>query len=65
VTASDETARRSARRLASEILVKVDTRKAYADVLLDQTLRGADLDPADRALLTELVYGTLRWRGVP
>jgi 16S rRNA (cytosine967-C5)-methyltransferase len=63
VTASDETARRSARRLASEILVKVDTRKAYADVLLDQTLRGADLDPADRALLTELVYGTLRWRG--
>ena len=63
MTASDESTRQSARRLASEILVKVDTRKAYADVLLDQTLRGTDLGPADRALLTELVYGTLRWRG--
>lgn len=63
MTASDETARKSARRLAGEILLKVDNRKAYADVLLDQALRSAELSPSDRALLTELTYGTLRWRG--
>ena len=63
MTASDETARKSARRLAGEILLKVDSRKAYADVLLDQALRSAELSPPDRALLTELTYGTLRWRG--
>ena len=63
MTASDETARKSSRRLAGEILLKVDNRKAYADVLLDQALRSAELSPSDRALLTELTYGTLRWRG--
>lgn len=63
MTASNESASPSARRLANEILVKVDSQKAYADILLDHTLKGAALEAADRALLTELVYGTLRWRG--
>jgi 16S rRNA (cytosine967-C5)-methyltransferase len=54
---------KSVRRLASEILLKVDTRKAYADILLDHALKFANLDDRDRALLTEIVYGTLRWRG--
>jgi 16S rRNA (cytosine967-C5)-methyltransferase len=63
VTASDEHGTKSVRRLASEILLKVDTRKAYADILLDQALRITALDERDRALLTELTYGTLRWRG--
>jgi 16S rRNA (cytosine967-C5)-methyltransferase len=63
VTASNENADPSARRLANEILVKVDRQKAYADILLDHALKGAVLEAADRALLTELVYGTLRWRG--
>ena len=53
----------SVRRLASEILLKVDTRKAYADILLDQSIRIQRLQERDRALLTELVYGTLRRRG--
>lgn len=53
---------RSVRQLASEILFKVDTRQAYADLLLDQALNSTTLDPRDRALLTELTYGTLRWR---
>lgn len=61
--ASVETGKESVRRLAAEILLKVDTRKAYADILLDQTLKTAELDERDRALLTELTYGTLRWRG--
>jgi 16S rRNA (cytosine967-C5)-methyltransferase len=63
VIASPDTARESVRALAADILFKVDTRKAYADILLDQALRTADLDERDRALLTELTYGTLRWRG--
>ncbi len=51
------------RQLATEILVKVESRKAYADILLDHALRSSDLSRRDGALLTELVYGTLRWRG--
>ena len=61
--ASDESGKKSVRQLASEILFKVDTRKAYADILLDRALRSNRLDDRDRALLTELTYGTLRWRG--
>jgi 16S rRNA (cytosine967-C5)-methyltransferase len=51
------------RRLATDILAKVETHKAYADVLLDGTLRSLGLSRRDAALLTELIYGTLRWRG--
>jgi 16S rRNA (cytosine967-C5)-methyltransferase len=54
---------KNVRALAAEILRKVDVRKAYADALLDHTLKSRLLNDADRALLTELVYGTLRWRG--
>jgi 16S rRNA (cytosine967-C5)-methyltransferase len=51
------------RELATEILAKVETRKAYADILLDRSLRSTRLSRRDSALLTELTYGTLRWRG--
>jgi len=60
VNASSEV--KTVRQLASEILFKVDTQKAYADILLDGTLRATHLSERDRALLTELTYGTLRWR---
>jgi len=50
------------RHLAALILHKVESQKAYADLLLDHHLRNAGLIEADRALLTELTYGTLRWR---
>jgi 16S rRNA (cytosine967-C5)-methyltransferase len=53
---------KSARGLATEILLKVDTRKAYADVLLDHALPSTSLSSRDRALAGELLYGTLRWR---
>lgn len=59
-TSKEET---SVRWLASDILLNVDTRKAFADILLDQRIRNKALAERDRALLTELVYGTLRWRG--
>jgi 16S rRNA (cytosine967-C5)-methyltransferase len=63
VIASSEEGRKSVRQLASEILFKVEVRQAYADILLDQALKTPALADRDRALLTELIYGTLRWRG--
>ena len=61
--ASNEKRKKGVRQLASEILLKVDSRKAYADVLLGHSLKDPTLSDRDRALLTELTYGTLRWRG--
>ena len=63
MNASAKQKNKSVRQIASEILLKVDTRKAYADILLDHALSTAALDERDRSLLTEVVYGTLRWRG--
>ena len=60
VSASDS---KGCRGLAAEILLKVEGRNAYADVLLDRSLKQTGLSLRDRALLTQLVYGTLRWRG--
>jgi len=53
----------SSRELAADILLKVEQRNAYADILLDHSLKKFPLSIPDRALLTQLVYGTLRWRG--
>ena len=61
MNASDEA--KSVRQLAGEILLKVDCQKAYADILLDHACKRTGLNERDRALLTELIYGTLRWRG--
>jgi 16S rRNA (cytosine967-C5)-methyltransferase len=41
----------------------VDTRKAFSDLLLNRALKDSPLEPRDAALATELVGGTLRWRG--
>lgn len=51
------------RKLAWDVIHRVDREKAYADLLLDQVLRKPSLKEEDRAFITELVYGTLRWRG--
>ena len=51
-----------ARRLALEVLVRVDAGGAYANVALPAALKGADLDERDRAFATELVYGATRRR---
>lgn len=53
----------SARRVALDVLRRVETTAAYANVLLDDRLVRSTLSPADRALATELVYGVLRWQG--
>lgn len=51
------------RRLALEVLLRVDQEKAYANVLLDARFRRQKLSARDRALATELCYGVLRHRG--
>jgi 16S rRNA (cytosine967-C5)-methyltransferase len=51
------------RQLAFSVLCRVDE-GAYADLALDAALnQEARLDPRDRGLATELVYGVLRQRG--
>ena len=50
------------RRIAFDILTRVDE-GAFADLVLDTMLSRRNLDPRDRGLVTELVYGVLRLRG--
>ncbi|HTQ02833.1 MAG TPA: transcription antitermination factor NusB [Polyangiaceae bacterium] len=53
----------SARALAVRVLERVERDGAYAAAALDAELdRHPQLDPRDRALLSELVYGVLRTR---
>ena len=52
-----------ARMLAIRVLERVVRSKAFADITLHHLLSGSDLSTEDRALATELVYGTLRWQG--
>ncbi len=52
-----------ARALALRILERVEHAGAYADLALGAALGSSDLAPRDRAFVTDLVYGTLRWRG--
>jgi 16S rRNA (cytosine967-C5)-methyltransferase len=52
-----------ARAAAFEILLRIETTDSYASELLHST-RFAKLSTADHGLLTELVMGVLRWRGV-
>src|SRR5258705_2021912 len=56
-------ARTRARLLALRVLERVQRAGAYADVLLHSQLAHSGLGQVDRAFATELVYGTLRWRG--
>jgi 16S rRNA (cytosine967-C5)-methyltransferase len=45
------------------VLERIERTRAYADLALHGALARSDLSAPDRALATELVYGTLRWRG--
>ena len=51
------------RRTAFDVIRAVDTRDAYANLLLAARLRERGLTGRDAALATELTYGTLRGRG--
>ncbi|POM24058.1 Ribosomal RNA small subunit methyltransferase B [Actinomadura rubteroloni] len=51
------------RRTAFDVIRAVETRDAYANLLLPARLRDRNLTGRDAALATELTYGTLRGRG--
>jgi 16S rRNA (cytosine967-C5)-methyltransferase len=51
------------RRTAYDVVRAVDSRDAYANLLLPVRLRERGLTGRDAALATELTYGTLRGRG--
>jgi len=51
----------ASRRTALEIMLRVETESAYADVLLGNRL--AAFDQVDRGFITRLVLGAIAWRG--
>ncbi len=51
------------RLIAIRVIERVQRAGAYADLALHHALVQSRMPPADRGLATELVYGTLRWRG--
>ncbi|MFQ5514997.1 MAG: 16S rRNA (cytosine(967)-C(5))-methyltransferase RsmB [Myxococcota bacterium] len=53
----------SAREIAWSVLNRVDRDRAFADLALNAELRASRLEARERALATELTYGTLRLRG--
>lgn len=52
----------SARRVALDILARVEDDGAYANLAASAALGRSDLDERDRRLVTDLVYGTVRRR---
>jgi 16S rRNA (cytosine967-C5)-methyltransferase len=51
------------RMIAIRVVERVQRAGAYADLALHHALVESRIPALDRALATELVYGTLRWRG--
>ena len=50
----------AARNLALTLLLEIDEKSAYANLLVPSQLRTSTLEARDKAFVTELVYGTLR-----
>ncbi|MFJ5769926.1 16S rRNA (cytosine(967)-C(5))-methyltransferase RsmB [Psychrobacillus sp. NPDC093180] len=50
------------RDAALNILMAVEKQQAYSNLLLHQTIEKYKIDDKDRALLTELTYGTLQYK---
>lgn len=53
----------NAREIALKILYEIDKNQAYSNISLNRNLEASELQGADRALVTELVYGTVKWKG--
>ena len=52
----------SARRVAYDVLRRIEGEGAYANLALGPALDGSDLSGPDRRFVTDLVYGTTRMR---
>jgi 16S rRNA (cytosine967-C5)-methyltransferase len=53
----------ASRLLAFDLLTEVNRNEGYSNLLLPQALNASKLDERDRALVTELLYGTIRMQG--
>lgn len=53
----------SAREVALQALCRIEEDGAYANLVLNGLLQQSQLDARDRAFVTELTYGTVRWQG--
>jgi 16S rRNA (cytosine967-C5)-methyltransferase len=52
----------SARSLAHQALLRIETEGAYSDIVLSHLMNQSLLDERDRAFVSELVRGTIRWK---
>jgi len=52
----------TAREIAVRVLSRIERTDSYLDKVLDFELRNSDLSKVDKAFLTELVNGTIRWK---
>ncbi|SUY47302.1 ribosomal RNA small subunit methyltransferase B [Clostridium putrefaciens] len=52
----------NARELATNVLCKVFNENAYSNIALNKELKGKDLKDMDRGLITEIVYGTIKYK---
>lgn len=54
----------NARDIALQVIVEVNENSAYANLELDKALKNIELtDTRDKALITDLVYGTVKYKG--
>ena len=52
----------TARELAINILYKIENTESYSNIEIDKEFNKSDLEPIDKALASELVYGVLTWK---
>ncbi|NTV89141.1 MAG: 16S rRNA (cytosine(967)-C(5))-methyltransferase RsmB, partial [Clostridiales bacterium] len=50
------------RETALKILYEINEKGAYSNIALNRHLEGSRLKPVDRGFVTEMVYGTVKWR---
>ena len=51
------------RRVALKALISIEKERSYANLALPSFLKDSNLSVADKALVTEIVYGSIRLRG--
>src|SRR5699024_8275398 len=50
------------REIALNVLTKVLQQKSYSNIQLNFALNNSELDDRDKALVTQLVYGTIQYK---
>lgn len=51
------------RRLAASVLARIEREEGWASPILDEALNATDLDPRDKAFVSNLVFSTIRMQG--